>query len=119
MKKVLIILSMLLSSALALNISDFYKLFPYEADSVFIEAIGTLNTKEGFEIYEIQSKNGYILFSYASKYYLLTVTKRYKNQTEIKILPQNSDFSQGNIVPLTLFPLIESRLRLNNWDEVK
>lgn len=119
MKKILIILSMLTLNAFAFNINDFYKLYPYEADTVFIEAISTLNNKEGFEVYEIQSKNGYVLFSYSSKYYLLTVTKRYKNQTEIKILPQNSDFSQGNIVPITLFPLIEARLKQNNWDEVK
>lgn len=119
MKKALIILCLLVSSALALNINDFYKLFPYEANSVFLEAISTINDKNGFEIFEIQSKNGYILFSYSSKYYLLTVTKRYKNQTEVKILPQNSDFSQGNIVPITLFSLIEARLKQNSWSEVK
>ena len=47
---------------------------------------------------------------YGARYYLLTLTRRYQNQTEIKILPQNSDFSQGSMVAKDIFALIDRQL---------
>ena len=118
MKKILVSLFLLSSITFAFTLDDFYKLFSYSADTVFINSISAINSSPEYEIVEIQSTNGNILFKRGSKYYLLTVTKRYQNQTEVKILPQNSDFSQGSIVPSHLFGLIDSKLK-NPLKEVK
>ena len=88
-----------------------YKIYPKDADSLFMSAISALGSNKNYTISEIQSGNGYILFLYGSKYYLLTLTKRYQNQTEIKILPQNSDFSQDDKVAQNVFSLIDAKLK--------
>jgi len=131
MKKISITLGLFLSLFLGFNIgcstcyadssvlSNCYKIYPKDADSLFMSALSALNSDSRFDISEIQSKNGYILFLYGSKYYLLTLTKRYQNQTEIKILPQNSDFSQGSNVAQMIFLLIDSKIKNMPMELVK
>ena len=74
-------------------------------------SLNVLNSNNKFNISEIQTKNGYILFALGSKYYLLTVTRRYKNQSEVKILPQNSDYSQGSTVATTIFNALNEEIK--------
>ena len=88
-----------------------YKIYPKDADTLFMGALGALGGDNHYTITEIQSKNGYVLFLHGSKYYLLTVTKRYQNQSEVKILPQNSEFSEGNSVAQNVFNLIDTKLK--------
>jgi len=88
-----------------------YKIYPKDADSLFMSAISAIGSDKRYTISEIQSKNGYILFLSGSKYYLLTLTKRYQNQTEIKVLPQNSEFSEGSSVAQNVFSLIDTKLK--------
>lgn len=95
-----------------------YKIFPKNPDELFLEALSALNQSK-FEISEIQSQNGYILFSSGSKFYLLTVTKKYQNQTEVKILPQNSDFSISEEIAKQVFALIEAKIKTNPLKMVK
>lgn len=111
MKKLIIIFCMLFSICFASVLDECYKIYPKDADSLFMNALSALNSNSRFEISEIQSKNGNILFLHGSKYYLLTVTRRYQNQSEVKILPQNSDFSQGSDVAKAVFYLIDNQLK--------
>lgn len=113
LKKCLICLVLLSNLAFCYSVSDCTKLFPKDADTIFLNALSALNSSSAYEISEIQSKNGYIFFVYNSKFYLLTVTKRYKNQTEVKILPNNSEFDDYNIAP-NIFSLIE---KANNMEQ--
>ncbi|MBE7707212.1 MAG: hypothetical protein E7Z88_00735 [Cyanobacteria bacterium SIG27] len=119
MKKLALIIALLGSFAFASIFEDSFKIYSLEADSLFMSALSAINSSDRFEVIEIQSKNGYILFLYGSKYYLLTLTKRYQNQTEIKVLPQNSDFSQGSEVAQSVFRLIDSKLKLQPMEEKK
>lgn len=105
--------------ASATTVQECYKLYGQPADTLFMSAISAINSDSRFDISEIQSKNGYILFLYGSKYYLLTLTKRYQNQTEIKILPQNSDYSQGSTVAQTVFNLIDLKIKSAPMTEIK
>ncbi len=98
-------------AAFAFDLEECYKLYGVDADTLFINAVAALNSADEYTIYEIQSKNGYILFLSAGMYYLLTVTKRYQNQTEVKILPQNSDYSLGSVVASDIFNLISAKLK--------
>ena len=88
-----------------------YKLYPKDADSLYMYALNALSSDSRFNISEIQTKNGYILFLSGSKYYLLTVTKRYQNQSEVKILPHNSDYSLGSDTAQTVFSLIDNEIK--------
>ena len=119
MKKIILTFCLLTSIALAGIFEESFKIYPKEADSLFMSAISALNSSKQFEVAEIQSKNGYILFLSGSKYYLLTLTKRYQNQTEIKIMPQNSDFSQGSEVAQAVFALIDAKISNQPMGQIK
>ncbi len=113
MKKFFIVLALILIPFCVAQdvLQGCYKIYPKDADSLFMSAIAALGENNQYTISEIQSKNGYILFLHGSKYYLLTLTKRYQNQTEIKILPQNSEFSEGDSVAQSIFNLIDLKLK--------
>ena len=81
--------------------------------------MSAINSNSKFNIVEIQSRNGYILFLVGSKYYLVTVTKRYQNQTEVKVLPQNSDYSEGSDIAKIVFGLIDYQLKNQPMEQVK
>lgn len=119
MKKIILTLIFITSCVFADVLDECYKIYSRDADSLFINAISAINSSSRFEISEIQSKNGYILFLAGSKYYLLTLTKRYQNQTEIKILPQNSDFSQGSAVAKAVFSLIDNQIKNQPMEQLK
>ena len=102
---------MLFQVSLADTLQDCYKIYPKDADTLFMNAIAAISSDNRFTISEIQSKNGYILFLHGSKYYLLTLTKRYQNQSEIKVLPQNSEFSEGCGVAQNIFNSIDLKLK--------
>ncbi|MBR1616768.1 hypothetical protein IJ670_01310 [bacterium] len=112
MKKIIFTICFLFSCCFASILDDCYKIYPIEADIVYMDAIDALSSSDKFEIVELQSKNGYILFQYGAKYCLLTTTKRYKNQTEVKILPQNSDYSQGATVANMVFQLMDYSIKI-------
>ena len=111
MKKFILTICFLFSTALASILDECYKIYPADADNLFMASLNVLSNNSRFEISEIQTKNGYILFSTGSKYYLLTVTRRYKNQSEVKVLPQNSDYSQGSSVATAIFNLLNEELK--------
>lgn len=119
MKKTVLIFCLLCSFAFGGAFEDSYKIYSKDADSLFMNALSAIDADNKFEVVEIQSKNGYILFLHGSKYYLLTLTKRYQNQTEIKILPQNSDFSQGSEVAKSVFSLIDNQIKTQPVELVK
>ena len=119
MKKIIVCLCLLTSIACAGIFEDSFKTYSKDADTIFMNAISAINSSKQFQITEIQSKNGYILFLFGSRYYLLTVTKKYQNQTEVKIMPQNSDFSQGSIVAKNIFALIDNQLSYQSMEQIK
>ena len=119
MKKLILILSLLTSFAFAGVLEESYKIYPLNAENLFFNTISAINSSSKLEIVEIQSANGYILFLFGSKYYLLTLTKRYQNQTEIKVLPQNSDFSQGSEVAQAVFALIDNQIKNQPMEQIK
>lgn len=111
MKKIILIICFLCSAVFASILDECYKIYPIDADNLFMASLNVLSNNNRFEISEIQTKNGYILFSTGSKYYLLTVTRRYKNQSEVKVLPQNSDYSQGSSIATAIFTLLNEEIK--------
>lgn len=109
-KLILAFLALFTFSSFASVLDESIKIYPKPADSLFLTALDVLSNSK-YKISEIQSKNGYILFLDDSTYYLLTVTKRYQNQSEIKILPQNSNFQKGSEVAKSVFLLIDEGIK--------
>ena len=110
-KYILICIFIVSNQVFAGILDECYKIYPKDADDLFMASLNVLSNSNKFEISEIQTKNGYILFSTGNKYYLLTVTRRYKNHSEVKVLPQNSDFSQGSAIATTIFNLLNEELK--------
>lgn len=119
MKKIFLTLCLLTMTALAGIFEDSFKIYNRDADTIYMNALSAINSSDKYEITETQTKNGYILFLYGSRYYLLTVTKRYQNQTEVKIMPQNSDYSQGSVVASEIFKLIDAKLLTQPMEQIK
>ena len=119
MKKVILTFCLLTTMAFAGIFEESFKIYSMNADELFMNTLSALNNSKQFEIAEIQSANGYILFLYGSRYYLLTLTKRYQNQTEIKVLPQNSDYSQGSVVAQSVFALIDEKIKNQPMEQIK
>ena len=119
MKKIFLTFCLLTMSAFAGIFEDSFKIYSYDADKLYMTTLSALSSSKSFQITETQSKNGYILFLYGARYYLLTLTKRYQNQTEIKILPQNSDYSQGSEVARAVFELIDYQIKNQPMEQIK
>ena len=113
MKK--IILSALLLIALnmintevsaATYLDDSSKNFGVSADNMYLTSLSVLNSLN-YEIIEIQSKSGYILFRTGAKDYIMTVTALSPVTSNNKILPANSVYSTGTAVQKTIFEQLE------------
>ena len=92
-------------------LSSCRKNFSLPADKLYLLTLSTLNSTGQFEVLEMQTKNGYILFRSGNKNYIATVSKETTNTSSIKILPSNSDFSGGTYVQKTIFDTIDLNLK--------
>ena len=83
-----------------------WKVFNTDNNTLFFLTLSAINANR-FEIEEIQSKSGYILFTAVNKPFLATVVNVNKNQGMLRITPaNNSYFFQPGII-LNIFKFIE------------
>ena len=83
-----------------------WKVFNTDNNTLFFLTLSAINANR-FEIEEIQSKSGYILFTAVNKPFLATVVNVNKNQGMLRITPaDNSYFFQPGII-LNIFKFIE------------
>ncbi len=81
----------------ATYLDDSTKDFGVSADNMYLTSLSILNDLN-YEIIEMQSKSGYILFRTGAKDYIITVTALTPVTSNIKILPANSVYSTGTTV---------------------
>lgn len=91
-------------------LSSCNKTYKTDADTLFLTTLSTLNGTGQFDVLEMQTKSGYILFRTASKDYVATISKIGTSVSSIKILPQNSNFSNGTTVQRAIFEAIDANL---------
>lgn len=111
MKKILknLLITAFLSCAISANASylnDSVKNFGVSADNMYLTTLSVLNSLN-YEILEIQSKSGYILFRTGAKDYIITITALSPVTSSVKILPSNSIFSNGTTVQKAIFDELE------------
>lgn len=90
----------------ATYLDDSSKNFGVSADNMYLTSLSVLNSLN-YEIIEMQSKSGYILFRTGAKDYIMTVTALSPVTSNIKILPANSVYSTGTAVQKTIFEQLE------------
>lgn len=82
------------------------KNFGVSADNMYLTSLSVLNSLN-YEILEMQSKSGYILFRTGAKDYIMTITAITPVTSNIKILPANSIYSTGTTVQKIIFDELE------------
>ncbi len=100
-------LSMSGTAEAATYLDDSSKNFGISADNMYLTSLSVLNSLD-YEIIEMQSKSGYILFRTGAKDYIITVTALTPVTSNIKILPANSVYSTGTTVQKTIFEKLEA-----------
>jgi len=112
-KKLLISLTIPVMLALGTGIGcasyldESMKNYGISADNMFLTSLSVLNALN-YEILEMQSSSGYILFRTGAKDYILSVTPLSEVTSIVKILPANSVFSTGSTVQKTIFTELDT-----------
>lgn len=82
-----------------------FKSYSKGADDIYMLSISAINLNK-YDILEMQSKSGYILFRAFSKDYLLSVSNK-TSGSSVKIVPANSNFSGGTGVQDSIFTTLD------------
>lgn len=83
-----------------------YKVFNTDNNTLFFLTLAAINANR-FNIKEIQSKSGYILFSAVNKPFLATVVNVNKNQGMLRITPVDGNYYFQPGIVLNIFQFIE------------
>ena len=113
MKKIIsiiVFLFLIIQSVVAIDFihTKYTKDYAIDADSLYMLSFSAINQNK-YEILEFQSKGGLILFRAKNKDYILTVSKNWI-KSGIKILPKDSNISNGFEVQEVIFKTIDENL---------
>ena len=98
-----------LITAQNIKYQDCTKVFNIDNLNLFYLTIASINANR-FTIEEIQSHNGYILFTAVNKKFLATVTNVNTNQAMLKITPADNNYYFQPGIVLNVFKYIELNL---------
>ena len=111
MKKLFFILfaAVLMTPALANDtlLGACVKEYPINHKELYLNALSAIGNNK-FEILEMQSKSGLILFQAGRTEYVATVYVTKSGSSEIKILPINSNFTSGVEVQRAIFATLDN-----------
>lgn len=82
---------------------------PFE--KLYYLSLASVNSNK-FEILEMQSRNGYILFQANDKEFLLSVMKRDNKTSFVKITPADNNYAFSVLIPQRIFSYIDLNLML-------
>ena len=88
------------------------KTYYIPAEKLFYLTLASISANR-FEIKEMQSKTGYILFKAAGKEFLATVVKLGVNKSMLKITPTNNNYYFAPGIVLNIFKYIDLNLNEN------
>ena len=89
-----------------INFNTCTRTYILPADKLFYMAIASANANR-FEIDEIQSKTGYILFTAVNKQYLASIVEAASTHSMLKITPTNNNYFFPPGVVLNFFKYID------------
>ncbi|MBO8430795.1 hypothetical protein IAC76_05355 [Spirochaetes bacterium] len=91
---------------------DCTKEYNMNQEKLYYLTIAAINENR-FEIEELQSKTGYILFKAVNKEFLATVVKLGVNKSMLKITPTNNNYYFAPGIVLNIFKYIDLNLNEN------
>lgn len=96
------------------NYKDCIKLYKLPFDKTYLLALSAVGGNN-YEIVEMQSRNGYVIFKADNREFLLSVLKKDKTYTFLKLSPCDNNYYFSPQIPFKIFNYIA--LHFN--DEVK
>ena len=87
------------------------KIFKVDSENLFYLTISAINANR-FNITEIQSKTGYILFNAVGKEFLANIVKIYDKNSILRITPVNNVYYFQPGIVLNIFKYIELNIDL-------
>lgn len=96
------------------NYKDCIKLYKLPFDKTYLLALSAVGANN-YEIVEMQSRNGYVIFKAGNREFLLSVLKKDKNYTFLKLSPCDNNYYFSPQIPFKIFNYVA--LHFNN--EVK
>ena len=94
-----------------IKFEDCTKMFPVNKEKLFYLTLGAI-TANKFAVDEIQSNNGYIIFSAANNKYLATVASIDANNSILKITPCNNTYVFPPGVILGMFKYVGMNINI-------
>ena len=94
-----------------IKFEDCTKMFPVNKEKLFYLTLGAITANE-FAVDEIQSNNGYIIFSAANNKYLATVASIDANNSILKITPCNNTYVFPPGVILGMFKYVGMNINI-------
>jgi hypothetical protein len=89
--------------------SDCFKTYNLSADNLYYYALDSIAANR-FEIKELQSKSGYIIFKAAGREFLAAVAYYGPNKSILKITPANNSYYFAPGIVLNIFKFIDMNL---------
>ena len=93
------------------NYKSCIRLYKLPAQKLYFLALSSVNANK-FEILEMQSRSGYILFEADDKEFLLDVMSKDKNYTYIKLTPADNNYYFSPTIPQKIFNYIDVNFNL-------
>lgn len=88
------------------NYRDCIRLYKLPFEKLYYLALSSVNENK-YEIIEMQSRNGYILFKADGREFLLTVMKKDKNFTFLKLTPADNNYYFSSFIPQKVFRQVD------------
>lgn len=88
------------------NYKDCIRLYKLPYDKLFYLALSSVNANK-YEIAEMQSRNGYIIFEAEGREFLLNIMKKDKNFTFLKLAPCDNNYYFSPLIPQKIFKYID------------
>ncbi len=88
------------------NYRDCIRLYKLPFGKLFYLALSSVNANK-YEILEMQSRNGYIIFEADGREFLLNVMKKDKSYTFLKLAPCDNNYYFSPTIPQKIFRYID------------
>lgn len=93
------------------NFRDCIRLYKIPAEKLFVLALSSVNANK-FDLLEIQSRNGYIIFETQGREFLLSIMKKDKNLAFLKLTPADNNYYFPPAIPQKIFNYIDTNFEI-------
>ena len=89
------------------NYRDCIKLYKMSFENLFYLALSAVNDNK-FQLLEMQSRNGYLIFEEDGREFLLNVMKKDKNYAFLRLTPADNNYYFSPTIPQRIFNYVDT-----------